>query len=150
MFSYAESLLGVQYRWWHEGDTCLGDQPPFYAADGPPPEAPSELNCAGFINCLARFAGRPIPGVAAGLWYAGGTYAWYEELAPKCVSIDAATTRPGALLIRRFRDEADQGHLGIVWIDGRIIHCWPNKGVVIEPMPTNYFEYVCIDWLGKI
>jgi cell wall-associated NlpC family hydrolase len=150
MFAYAESLLGVPYHWWKEGEACLGGAAPFYAATGPPPSAPTTLNCAGFINCLARFAGRPIPGVAEALWYAGGTYAWYEELAPKCISIDATTAaRPGTLLIRRFRDEADQGHLGVVWTDGLIIHCWPDRGVVIEPAPPNYFEYICEDWLSE-
>lgn len=148
MEAYAESLLGVPYQWWREGDRCLGDFPPFYAADGPAPARPPALNCAGFINCLARFAGCPIPGVAAGHWYAGGTYAWYEALAPKCVAIASIDEPPpGALLIRRFRDEADQGHLAVVWTGGRIIHCWPGRGVVIESAPTDYFEYVCTDWL---
>ena len=89
------------------------------------------------------------PGVAAGLWYAGGTYAWYEELAPKCAALNLSTTElsEGALLLRRYRDEADQGHLCVVWTDGRIIHCWPDKGVVIEEMPADYFEYVCVGWL---
>ncbi len=148
MFAYAQSLLGVPYKWWHEGEPCIGDMAPFYAAAGPPPLVPSALNCAGFINCLARFAGRPIPGVAAALWYAGGTYAWYDELAPKCepvTSIDEL--KPGSLLLRRYRDEADQGHLGVVWTDGRIIHCRPDAGVVIEEMPADYFEYVCDYWL---
>lgn len=151
MEAYAESLLGVPYQWWQEGDCCLGDCSPFYAAAGPPPVAPAALNCAGFINCLARFVGRPIPGVAAGLWYAGGTYAWYETLAPKCqpapLSIDELPV--GTLLIRRFRDAADQGHLAVVWTNGRIIHCWPDKGVVIEEMPGGYFEYYCTDWLQE-
>jgi hypothetical protein len=31
--------------------------------------------------------------------------------------------------------------------DGQIIHCWPDRGVVIEDAPPNYFEYVCVDWL---
>jgi cell wall-associated NlpC family hydrolase len=149
MEGYAESLLGVPYRWWRAGDLCIGDQPPFYAEAGPPPLAPPTLNCAGFINCLARFVGRPIPGVADGLWYAGGTYAWYEELAHKCAPIASIDELPvGTLLLRRFRDAADQGHLAVVWTNGCIIHCWPDKGVVIEVPPANYFEYYCNDWLG--
>lgn len=149
MLAYSQSLLGVPYSWWRANEICLGDAAPFYAAAGPPPTKPESLNCAGFINCLARFAGRPIPGVAEGIWYAGGTYAWYQDLATKCRPIESIDDAPpGTLLIRRFRDEADQGHLGVALGDGQIIHCWPDRGVFIEPMLPNYFEYVCEDWLG--
>lgn len=149
MQSYAESLLGTPYSWWRNGQTCLGDTPPFYAAEGPPPVAPPALNCAGFINCLARHQGRPIPGVADQLWYAGGTYAWYEELSPKCRQVPPSIDElpVDTLLLRRFRDEADQGHLAVVCTGKRIIHCWPGRGVVIESAPASYFEYYCTDWL---
>jgi hypothetical protein len=169
-WSYAKSLIGTEYVWWKEG-MKMGDAPPFYAKDAPPP--PTEeirkggLCCTGLINLLRRRAGLPVPGVKEGDEYPGGIPVWHAYLESKKALFPLATNTPltpGMLLLRAYTDEEDQGHVAIVAEGGGLLHCYPDHlemegrgrhgpGVTLdaEIHDINYYKF-CVkecDWMSE-
>jgi len=69
---------------------------------------------------------------------------------------DATKSYPvGSLLLRRYRDPVDQGHLALIYNDGQLLHCYPVAGVTIDPSIKSshdciHYEFVCIGWLDRI
>ncbi len=55
----------------------------------------------------------------------------------------------GSILLRKYRDEGDQGHIAIVHDERRIIHSWPEGGVILAEPDTTYYEMVVTGWLNK-
>jgi cell wall-associated NlpC family hydrolase len=166
---------GVLYSWWIDGDDTCGDRAPFWAFNGPPPSElavrDGGLNCAGLINLICRELDLPIPGVAAGHMYAGGTEAWSHFLnangcAIRLKEVDAMVLaqRVGTLFFSNYHSPQDQGHLAIVLQPGRLSHCYPDSrytgvrsefarpGVVLdEPWEishgwhtSGYYTHACI------
>lgn len=125
IIKYAKELNGTPYRWW-DGNTWSGDKPPFWAVNkpAPNPNKVSYTNCAGFINLIARKAGRKIPGVDDNRPYPGGTGEWaddksitYKKFNPK------GKYKPGTLLIRPWKGTfSDQGHLALIIDNNKVIH----------------------------
>lgn len=165
---YVDGLIGTPYTWWR-GGTTLADGAPFWASSAPAPAAgdvrAAGCNCAGFINLLCRLRGAPIAGLTEGWYFAGGTGAWAEALEPHLQPFDAGASYPaGTLLLRKYRDVEDQGHVAVLWSSGsvlkqRLAHSYIADGVAINEtveMSHNwaaggYYEYVCAPehWLGS-
>lgn len=161
------ALLGVPYKCWDPAVSCLGDNGPFWAFNGPLPSREEiekgQMNCAGFLNLVCRGLGIKIPGVVKTDVYAGGTHAWYVYLQQKGVLRPFGSWHiypQGTLLLRRYVSEDDQGHLAIYM--GRaasdlgmqgpisIVHSWPEKGSCFDTIQPEYYEFVCLpqDWMS--
>ena len=151
-----KSLLGIPYRFWNPDVSCAGDRGPFYAFNGPlPPLEQIEeqhMNCAGFLNLLCRVLGVPIPGADEKFYYAGGTVAWMDHFkARKCLHpFKPWIVYPeGTLLLRQYRNIDDQGHIAVYMGPNSIVHSWPEGGLIVGPIQTDYYEFVCLpeDWM---
>jgi cell wall-associated NlpC family hydrolase len=155
-----KSLIGTPYVWWIEGDSTTKADAPFYCRKVPTADIikTTGCNCAGLINLLAHKQGLPIPGMREGYWYAGGTYAWHHYLEDKGIlePIDTKKEYPtGSLLLRKYRDPKDQGHLAVLFTGGllleqRLLHCHSKGGITIDDtvasshswLPEGYYEYI--------
>jgi hypothetical protein len=96
--------------------------------------------------------GIKIPGVEENSYYAGGTYEWfvYLDAKKKLRTFVEGTDYPiGSVLLRRYRSEEDQGHVALVFGPGKVIHSYPEKGVCIDRIYANYYEFVALpaDWI---
>ncbi len=110
------------------------------------------MNCAGFLNLICRKFGLEIPGAKEKHFYAGGTRSWwlsFERTGQLKPFNPTQSYSPGTLLLRDFRSEEDQGHIAIVFDGTKIIHSWPEKGVVIEERMSDYYEGVVVGFLDK-
>jgi len=114
--SYAMDLRGKPYAWWKGGPIQTGS--PMWAEDEPAPLKQDiiAVNCAGLTNLMLRIVGRSLPyHVSTGR---GGTGAYGVVYGPIAVAFDIEESYPrGSLLLRRYRDEKDQGHVAVV-LDG--------------------------------
>jgi cell wall-associated NlpC family hydrolase len=163
---YIQELVGTPYVWWREGDK-ISSKEPFWAEDLAPPSSElikkSGCNCAGFINLICRFAKIYIPGLSLNLEYAGGTYIWYEYLKDFGLLEKFSNNSiypPGTLLLRNYSTELDQGHITIVLDNGKLAHCYPEKGIAIDDsylishnwFKEGYYTDVCLpqNWLHNM
>ena len=153
VLTYAETLLGIPYRFWDPDVSCYDLEGPFWA--GRKGEVPlkeiqnGHTNCTGFLNLLCLKFNLPIPGSEEKHYYSGGTGLWWAmfEEKGKLVPFEEGKVYPqGTLFLRKYRDVEDQGHVAIVYDDTHIIHSWPEKGIVIEKPVTGYYEAVVLDW----
>jgi len=74
------------------------------------------INCVGLINIIRRCLGLNIPAFGISN-YAGGTYEWYKYLKKnkKLKKFNIKQSYPtGTLLIRKYNNQKDQGHIAIV------------------------------------
>ncbi len=167
---YAKSLIGIPYRWYDENKEEFNENDKFWCVDKPAPTAEfiisedKSIVCTGLINLMCRYVKVPIPKYKK---YPGGTVAWYKWLSKnKCIkklqnkSIDFSI---GTLLIRKYKNEVDQGHVAIVIEKNLIIHAaadipyeerfnHKNHGYVkISDYDINYFTHYCLPekWLIK-
>lgn len=154
LLNYGKTLIGIPYRAWNPEVSCCGDHGPFWAFAAPVPSLEvvqqGQMNCAGFINLLCRKQGSTIPGVAEGSYFAGGTGDWYLYLQDKLLPVDPKVVYPvGTLFLRRYRNEDDQGHLAVSLGDGTHLHSWTTKGVAIDAVFPDYYEFICRpeDWI---
>lgn len=141
VLEYARELVGTQYEFWIGGENTLEEEAPFWATDGanlnPAYIKTKTSNCAGLINLVKKKAGGQIPYAVEGYRYAGGTWAWFDYLSKKnCLTeFDPTISYPkGTLLLRKYSDEIDQGHLAIVLeansensLRTKIIHSYPDN-----------------------
>jgi len=150
-------LLGVPYKCCDPSVSCVGDQGPFWAVNGPLPSREEiekgGMNCAGFLNLVCRGLDQPIPGLVKADFYAGGTHAWYVYLQQKGVlrAFGSWHIYPqGTLLLRRYVSEEDQGHLAIYMGPNSIVHSWPEKGSCFDTIQSEYYEFICLpeDWMS--
>jgi len=134
--NYAESLLGLPFRWYDpDVDSFIGTDK-FWCANEVAPSAKeivdndASICCAGFPNLLRRFQGLCVPGLVNSIrgkhseyykQFPGGTGAWFLYLYQnnRLQRFDRKKRYPrGTLLIARFKDnEKDQGHLAVVYDD---------------------------------
>ncbi len=166
--SYVDAMIGTPYVWWRGGST-LADGAPFWASNtaAPSPESvrAAGCNCAGFINLLCRKRGVLIAGVEDSWYFAGGTGAWAEYIRD-WEPFDATASYPaGTLLLRKYRDVEDQGHVAVLWSSGpvlkqRLAHCYIARGIAIDDTVEmshswdagGYYEYVCLpkNWMCPV
>lgn len=156
---YAESLVGIPYGYWSGNTVPYDDSTPFYLGTGPLPTRDTlraqGIVCTGLMNLICRHMGLSIPDLPG---YPGGTVAWGTRLPWMLFKrYSASQMVPGILLLRRYRDFADQGHLAIVASDGNhLLHStvdpWNpfeqtcrSPGVTLTELPTeaSYYEFQC-------
>lgn len=156
LLSKAKEYIGIPYKPWNPNLSLYGDHGPFWSFNGPEPSfdrvKKELLNCVGFINVLRRHLNLEIPGATEQTYYAGGTYEWfvYLDSRGKLRPYREGKEYPrGTLLIRRFRDQNDDGHVAIVIGKNRVIHSIRSLGVCEGPLWEGYYEYACLphDWL---
>lgn len=148
MITYAKKLIGAPYTEWHEGDTCLGNMAPFWAAAGPPP-SPERIQahgicCTGLLNVMCRAEGVVPPLVASGELWAGTTDAWWESMRDVMRPYDPSIMYPrGTILLAPYEGPAleDQGHAGMLLDEGTFLHSWLAGGVSIDASPVDSHEW---------
>lgn len=142
MEEYINTLTSTPYVWWKEGDK-VGKGTPFWAENGQTPSAElikkDGCNCAGFINLICRFLRKPIPGLNdiddPYTEWVGGSWYWFQYLKNKnqLEQFNPNNVYPeGTIILRDYKSEDDQGHLALFLKGGRVAHCYPGKGIVIE------------------
>jgi len=158
--NFAKSLEGVKYKWWTVEDHP--HHPELYAEVKSLPTLKTinktGINCAGLINLMRHKVGLPIPGRIEGMRqveHPGGTYIWpaYLNKLGRLEPYDVSKRYPpGTLIMRKFKNEMDQGHLAVIYGSRRvpdkfksvpglyqkIIHSYPYcaipiKGTLVEP-----------------
>lgn len=167
MIRYGKSLVGTPYGVpWKEGDICLGNHGPFWAAEGQPPPAErlhrEGVVCTGLINLMCRNEGLTPPFVDAGLSWAGTTDAWWECLR------EAGALKPyrmdevypvGTLLLAPYEGPGleEQGHIGMIVEDGQFLHSWLDGGGSLDTSPAEshvWARYHAValpeDWLAAL
>ena len=109
MFDFINKLLNVKYKWWYENDP-IDEKGPFYYENGDVLNLEhikeNGINCAGFINLVARHLETKLPTLN------GGTDGWFDKIKKenKLISIDLEKPYPrGTLLLRDYTDVNNQG-----------------------------------------
>jgi hypothetical protein len=145
---FARSIIGSPYVWWKGGESTLGDNGPMWVANSKVPSIDQIMkegtNCTGLLNLIYRRLGKPIPGVAKGNKLAGGTGAWYRYLKSVAEPFDYKKTYPtGTLLMRKYVNVKDQGHVAIVFeADAR---CVLFSKLLHSYTSVEYDETTCKD-----
>jgi hypothetical protein len=159
---YAQKIVGTKYEWWINGMNTMDIDEPFWAKNDSAPDAyyilKKTCNCAGLINLVKRFVNGNIPYVNFNYEYAGGVWAWYDYLNNQSLLDIFETNKSytkGTLLIRKYKDEHDQGHLAIIYnsndlnpLKSKIIHSYSyehydgtnkitNPGITIEDLEIS-------------
>jgi cell wall-associated NlpC family hydrolase len=135
VLEYAETMIGVPYRWWNSGDSIESDDKFWASNDGYISREYINENdkcivCTGLINLMRRYRGLEIPGCdgfmgKTGLRFPGTTYTWFRYLNKKgfLESYSEYEEYPrGTLLIRNYKNVRDQGHVAVLIGNKQIIH----------------------------
>jgi hypothetical protein len=171
--TYAKSLIGIPYRWYDESTELVAPNDKFYyAAESTLSRdeiitADKSIVCAGLINLMRRKLSLSIPKYGA---YPGGTVAWYKYLKSNNRLQKLSSTDEdihdfpiGTLLLKKYQNEVEQGHLAVI-IDSKLIihayaytdipyalrHKYKNHGCVgISACDLSYFTHSCLpeNWL---
>lgn len=146
------------------GTSTLDTAAPFYCHGLPSYEFIRRhgCNCAGLMNLLQARFHLPIPGVGENHKYAGGTYVWFEYLKQsgflEAIDIEKSYAA-GSLLVRKYRNDTDQGHLALLYTSGKLLeqqllHCYTGPGITIDSLVATshawveegYYEYIVPSW----
>jgi len=133
---YAETLVGLPYRWFDADVDKFEGGDKFWCENSPPPEAEEirvsdkSIVCTGLINLLRRHLNLSIPGINGNIrgkyktiyeQFPGGTGAWFAYLHQnkRLEKINLNLRYPkGTLLLAKFvSNELDQGHVAIICDD---------------------------------
>jgi hypothetical protein len=133
---YAETLVGLPYRWFDADVDKFEGGDKFWCENSPPPEAEEirvsdkSIVCSGLINLLRRRLNLSIPGINGNIrgkyktiyeQFPGGTGAWFAYLHQnkRLEKINLNLRYPkGTLLLAKFvSNELDQGHVAIIYDD---------------------------------
>ena len=110
---YGLTLIGIPSDYWLGGKNQ--EKSPMFAINGPSPKYNEiiSLNCSGLVNLLLRFRGKELPHDKEG--NLGGTDSYSKYYSKKSLKFDINKVYPiGSLLIRKYRDIDDQGHLAVI------------------------------------
>jgi predicted chitinase len=165
--NYILECRGAPYVWWLNEDEILDEGPPSWSKDQPPPDASVVRAqggfCASVPNLMLRAEGQEIPGYQAGdePWDGGiVAYCWYYiDYLQVAIPFDLNQLEEGDLLLRRYRDVSDQGHVAVYLADGHVMQSydggggWPgfNSNATAEASHAGYFyEWIvkAKDWIG--
>jgi hypothetical protein len=168
-FVFISKLVNkTKYTYWDPTKETYAYDYPFYCKNIPDISTIIKYgcNCAGLLNIIQLMKGQKVPGILTNNYYSGGTYLWFEYLnnGNYLEKIDINKLYPaGSLLIRRYRDVSDQGHVAIIYSSGslleqQLLHCYPDKGIVIDKnineshswIKEGYYEYICVDWFNRV
>ena len=131
-----DKLLGTPYVWWKKSMKDCGPQSYADYATIPDFEKINKIgiNSVGIVNIIRKSFGLEIPGIKENKPYAGGTYEWFQYLKKnkKLKKFNIREVYPeGTLLIRKYKNEADQGHMAIIYqVD--------EKGVLFSKLAHAY------------
>ncbi len=165
--TYAKSLINIPYRWYDESTDLPNPDDQFWHGNKLAPDVKAiiledkSIVCTGLINLMRRHLWRSVPKHDT---CPGGTVAWVNYLSGKNAlkPIDNnAVYPPGTLLIKKYENSEDQGHVAVMLEDSYMIHAaadipyiyrhkYKNHGYVrVEKYYTHYFTHVCdvSDWL---
>jgi hypothetical protein len=118
---YATKLLGVKYAPWT--GRVIGSGPPFWVNDKPPSIKEVEgagANCIGFINLISTALNDRAHSD------------WFAHLETKGVLepyVHNKVYPPGTMVLRRYKDVEDQGHVGMIVSDTELVHSY----MYVEP-----------------
>lgn len=160
LVEFIKKLIGTPYVWWKEGD-IIHYKAPFWANNSKITDTDINFiknqgcNSAGFINIICRFLNLQIPGLSLGLPNAGGIYIWFDYLNTFGVLEKFKPERNypiGTLLLRKYSNTMDQGHISIVLDDMKLAHSYPDVGICIDEsyyishnwLPEGYYTHVCL------
>jgi hypothetical protein len=152
---YILSLIDIKYTWWNEESGI--DM--FYVDKIPEISEIRRIgiNCAGLINIIRQKSGLTVPELKdSECEVRGGTYHYYEYFEENKVleEFDIRKEYPEyTLLLRRYRDVYDQGHLAMIINKNEIIHAYAEDELTgrvgitkLEDshyyMESGYYEYV--------
>jgi hypothetical protein len=113
-------LVGTMpYGLWTGG--CVPSGPPAWAINRPPPPRSylrgKRIFCAGVPNLMLRFIGKRVPTYGNDC-YDGGMVAYWSYFEGFHQPFDLHAVQRGDLLLRRFRNVEDQGHVAVALGDG--------------------------------
>lgn len=116
--SYGIELIGTPYGYWG-GEECETGAPMFAQNGGVLSKKEiTSLNCAGLCNVMLRSIGKKLP-ICVEENSVGGTEAYFDYYSEKANDFSIHETYPmGSLLIRKFRNSDDQGHVAVLLEDG--------------------------------
>ena len=150
IIAYAKSLLDVKYTAW----SLISGETMFYNTIDELPTITTiqkiGINCAGVINLLRLYNKKQMP-YLEGDYVVGGTVFWYDYFNNRneLELFDSTASYPfGTLILRRYRDTQDQGHLAVIIENNHIIHAYCDDqwdGMVgITPLCENsdYYDYI--------
>jgi len=87
------------------------------------------INCAGLMNLGLQYIGLNPPGINTA--YPGGTWAWKEFMIWENYDPNVLYPR-GSILLRKYRNETDQGRLAMITTNDDLIHSSAVDGMVVE------------------
>ena len=139
-------LIGTKYVSWNKKQWSKDNKSPFYISKEKEIDIEyvrkNGCNCAGFINILLRNKSIPIPDYDSD--YPGGTFSYGFEF--KWTRIDLKKQYPKyTLFLSPYISGINEGHLSILLPYNHVAHCYLDKGVVIEKINFNNYEYVCTE-----
>lgn len=157
LLSFCSKTMGFPYRFWMETDPLIGDEGPLWVSHAPRPSLQrikhDGVNCAGLINLVRRELHLPLPLLEEGLWYAGGTGAYFEYFEPVLKPYDPDRDYPtGTLLVKDYVCAENQGHLAMVWDHTHIVHSWtetPYSEHVRGQLIPNGVQLTPISWIKQ-
>lgn len=117
-------LVGkMPYGLWTGG--CVPSGPPAWATNAPAPPRSylrgKRIFCAGVPNLMLRFVGKRVPTYGNDC-YDGGMVAYWSYFDGFHQSFDLQAVRRGDLILRRYRNVEDQGHVAVALGDGGDAH----------------------------
>ena len=117
---WVNPLVGTMpYGLWTGGTVPSGS--PASATNAPPPSrsylARHRIFCAGAPNLMLRFVSKRVP-TYGNPYYDGGMVAYWSYFEGFHQSFDLHAVRRGDLLLRRYRNVEDQGHVAVALGDG--------------------------------
>jgi hypothetical protein len=117
---WIDALVGkMPYGLWTGG--AVPSRSPAWAIDRPPPPrsylARHRIFCAGVTNLMLRFVGKRVP-TYGNPYYDGGMVAYWSYFEGFHRPFNLHAVRRGDLLLRRYRNVEDQGHVAVSLGDG--------------------------------
>jgi cell wall-associated NlpC family hydrolase len=132
VIEYGKQFIGTKYEWWKGGE--IPTKAPMWAEhnkQAPEKKEISSVNCAGLLNLIWRHFGIELPYSPRG--GIGGTLAYYEYYSKTLEIFDPQKTySQGTLLLRKYRNEDDQGHVALIADDQFVLQAIPDEGVTLK------------------
>lgn len=153
---FINKLIGTPYIWWKD-NTHITSSSPFWVEDSLPPDIniiqKYGCNNIGLMNLICRYLQLHIPYLGY-ISNAGSINIWLSHLKDNGFLEGFNITYnylPGTLLIRPYSSPLDEGYIAIVLKDGKLAHCSPDKGIVIDDsyyishnwLPEGYYTHIC-------
>jgi hypothetical protein len=134
LFRYAESFVGIPYRWFRPTDTIEAEDKTF-AVNGPPPDLfdvlvrDKSMVCVGLTNVMRRYMELEIP-YDQNRKYPGTTSAYTEYFWDVRFVLrnqhEIVSLPKGTLLMWDWESWTNQGHVAVKWDHDTVLHAVPT------------------------